>query len=237
MREIEKSVYAEAMRAHEAAYPKLIAAKNNMPTDAEGMADVVYALKQASALFEDMRKETDKVVKFAEQLCCALWLRGDGQPIRTEYCTGSPDVKQTAQTPKPGTDEYAMFCDYFGIDPNAPFRPHWPTVLEKISQLIAEGKPLPPGCDPSKQWTIFSVSVRKKKAIDFNPSNITDPELLKARARLMLALQSMSLGEITQLGELVMRTRELGDEQEKIDNVPEGDRAQQVEPDEVNTPF
>ena len=130
------------------------------------LADALYALKQIAELCDDARKEANRLIELFEKLTCRLWvLQDNGDLIRTEYCTASPDIKQTVKTPKEGTPEYAEFASSFGVPPDVPFRPHWPSIIKRVSEDMAAGKPLPPGCDPREIINICKVGIRKKRAI------------------------------------------------------------------------
>lgn len=175
-------LYAEARRAHAAVLLKLHEVKTEFAGsgDMAELADAVYALKETEKLAEDVEKETRKLRELAEKLCCAAWLSSDGDVIRTNYVSATPEVKQTMETPKPGTEGYAALCAHFGVNPDSPYRPHWPSMLEVVSADLAAGRPAPPGLNPEKTWTVFRVATRKKKAIDVPGGvRLSSPVLLR----------------------------------------------------------
>lgn len=165
-----QDLYLLARTTHQTAYTLMVAAEQQIKSarSKEELADAVYALKAIVDLFDDSRKESQRRVELAEKMCCMIWasdIMADGAPIRTPYCTASPEMKETPKTPKAGTPEYAEFCAHFGIDASTPFRPHWPSVLEASMQRLRDGLPPIPGCDPNDVWTVFRVTTRKKKGV------------------------------------------------------------------------
>lgn len=188
-----KAAYAAARRAHwelADATERTRVALARSP-DVGELADAVYALRETSTLLEDLRKEADRLKGELERQCCATWVKiGRGDPVRTAYCTGSPDVKQTPKTPRPGTPEYGEFCRHFGVDPGGFFRPHWPSLLEAMTDAASRGLPAPPGCDPAQTWTVFKVKVTKRRPVldgDEAPE-VQRPEHLRELYDLMKAL-------------------------------------------------
>lgn len=195
MRPESRTAFEAARAAHAAVYEQLIRLRRVLDSsgDAEELCDAVYALRETSALLDDARKETDKLKELFEKLCCLSWLATDGSPIRTDYCTGSPDVRQAPITPRPDTPEYAEMCKHFGIDPTSPFRPHWPTMVERVTEDARQGRPLPPGVDPAKTLSVFKVSVRKKRPIiddEDEDAALQEPEVLRAVVVLSDALDT-----------------------------------------------
>lgn len=134
--------------------------------DEKELVDSILVLDQAAKTLDSLRKETNRVKERLETLACKRWMEiGTGEPLRTEYCTGSPDVKQAPRIPKEGTEDYQKMCQYFGIPDGAPFRPHWPSMMERVSEEQRSGMALPPGVDPNGVITVFKVTVRKKRPI------------------------------------------------------------------------
>jgi len=140
-------------------------------TDLQELADTVYALKETIKFIEDIRTQLRGLEELGIKIACALWLRDEkAEPIRTEYVTASPDVKTMVSIPKPGQPGYLEFMAQFGITEamaNADVvRPHWPGMIEYVSQQLQAGKPLPVGTDLSKTYSIFKLTCRGKKGVD-----------------------------------------------------------------------
>lgn len=243
MREEAKRAYAEARAAHWAIAEQTekLRVALGRSTDMKELADAIYALRETSALCEDLRKEADRLKQEFERQGCALWVKqGTGQPIRTEYCTGSPEVKQTPQTPKAGTPEYEAFCRHFNVAPDGFFRPHWPEMLKQLTEAQGRGEPLPPGCDPSKLWTVFKVKVLKRAPVlaEGEVPPVHDPRLLSLLAKLVRALvQSGPLDGADQETLATMRAeyQAIAYEQETLNEETEDPSAKIREPEE--TPF
>jgi hypothetical protein len=66
-----------------------------------------------------------------------------------ELATGKPDVKQRAAIPKRGTQEYSDLCAHFGVTEEAVSSGlvsfHFVKTRDYVSDLMAEGLPLPKG--------------------------------------------------------------------------------------------
>lgn len=209
MNDLDKSIHSEAMRLHNHVYLKLQELKEQhfKHLDLKAFVDSIYALKEADRVLEDIGKEVRRLTGLLEKMTCVAWTqKGDYEPIRTGLCTGSPDSKPTVKTPKAGTPEYAEFCKHFGIDPASPFRPHWPSMLAKISEDMAAGKPIPPGCDPNEIITQYVVTIRNKKGV--GEGVVSDPELLKKQHQLLAAMRQVSTDPIASLI-LVLRDQQV----------------------------
>jgi len=201
--------------------------------DLEALVDSIYALKEAAAALEDIRREVKKLYEFFERLACMCWtLKGDYEPIRTEKCTGSPEVKQTVVTPKYGSPEYELMREYFKIPEGVPFRPHWPSMLERISEDIAKGGNIPPGCDPSKMLPQYRVTIRNKKGVE--PGVISDPELLKKQQNIMKAAAKTDPNDYAALNALAIMLKGLLHDQDakntegSDDPKPESDEEENI---------
>lgn len=190
-----KSLYADTRIAHASVFNRLLRLQAVVAGEsAEELVDVIYALREAAELLDDARKECNRLSEVAQRLACVAWMQTDGSPVRTDYCIGSPDVKQTASTPRPGSPEYDQLIEFFGVPASSPFRPHWPSMVDAISELGKQGKPLPPGIDPTKMMTVFKVTVRKKKPVLDEDIALPPqtPDMLRAQAEIALALRDLS---------------------------------------------
>ena len=191
-----KVVYTAALAAHWDALHQSETLRNALrgSGDLGTLCDTIYALKESGKLLEESRKEVDRLVRQLEYEACQLYvMTSDGEPVRTEYCTASPDVKQTVITPKKGTPEYEALCRHFNVDPDGPFAPHWTKMIDHVSAELAAGRPLPPGCDPNKVTAICKVGIRKKRAVldEGEGLQITTPERLKDVAKVIDSIPGM----------------------------------------------
>jgi len=204
--------------------------------DIEALTDSVYALKEAHNALSDMCKEIKRLYSLFERLACMGWsMKGDYEPIRTKHCTGSPDLKQTVVTPKAGTPEYEAFREHFGVPEGIPFRPHWPSMLEAITEDVKNGRPLPPGCDPSKMMTEYKVTIRNKKGIE--EGQISDPELLKKEYELFKVLPGIvDHSQLKKIGMFVESLNDLLNLQHNKNTDTDSDVKPESDTDEEN-PF
>jgi hypothetical protein len=168
MKDEAKALYVVAREAHARTVTLLTHLANTMRGE-DSMTetlDAAYALNECSKLIDDCRKQLNLAREEYSKRTAILWVRtGEAEPIRTGRVTSTPEVGLTVITPKKGTAEYVDFCLHYGIDPNSPFRPHWPDMIEKITQDARDGKPLPPGCDPSKQHSTYKTPFRATKGV------------------------------------------------------------------------
>lgn len=178
MEDLAKGLYQDVKAAHAAIYARILEAKarvqacNNM----EEVADWAYAMREAEKFAEDLRKELGYVEELATKVACLLWVKtGTGDPIRTAYCTASPDVKMMARLPKRSQEPEQFFAlmQHLGISPELAglnvehpvLKPHWPGMVDYVSEQLKQGKPLPPGMDSSITYPIYALAVRKKKDV------------------------------------------------------------------------
>lgn len=140
--------------------------------DLKELADIAYAVDEVRKLADDTRRESAAVNELSEKLCCALWtVMGSSEPIRTATVTATPDSKLIATLPsrKKQPEEYKTLMIGLGMAPEAAdqdiFKPHWPGIMDHITRLASEGKPLPPGIDPGKTYTQYKLVFRAKKEV------------------------------------------------------------------------
>lgn len=170
-----KSLFTKSRKAHKEIYEELVRIKVFIKQCGrmEEQADVAYAANEAFKLLDDLRKEAQVIRELAEKIGTALWVKvSNGDPIRTDYVTATPRVKMTATLPKKSKDPvaYATFMRFLKIPEDIAdaevVRPHWPAVVELLSKLMEEGKPLPPGIDPDKMYPVYKMTLRGKAAPD-----------------------------------------------------------------------
>src|SRR5688572_16480374 len=63
--------------------------------------NAVAVLKRCEEMLRDARTETERAIKAISKATCALYVRAGqiGQPIRTEWVTGTPDLKSVPRIP------------------------------------------------------------------------------------------------------------------------------------------
>lgn len=174
MHENAKQVYAQAKRCFEETYALLVETKEYFErcNDMDELADVTYAMKQSEKFLKDLSSTLKKQRENLERIACLLWVkRNVADPIKTDYVTATPNLKTMASLPtKKGDPEgYAALLKWLGIREDVSeddaVRPHWPGMVEYLTKLMEEGKPLPPGIDPGKTYPMYTLSHRKRKEI------------------------------------------------------------------------
>lgn len=173
MRTSSKNLYKTIFHANLTALRLIetIRAESLGEPDLKELADTCFAVKKSLELIKELTVQLNNMERLTSNMICALWMNTDGESIRTVYCTATPVVKMMVKTPNRRTqpDEYAEFCRHFGVTEeliqSGAFQVHWPSMVELISANAEQGKPLPPGCDPSSQYPVHSVTCRKTKDI------------------------------------------------------------------------
>lgn len=207
MRPICKRLFAQARAAHYRMCELTQELQRELVSSADlsELADAVFALRKSEDLLEDARKECGVLLTLMEKVTCLRWLADQTQkhePIRTEYCTASPDVKQTVKTPRKDTPEYGQLLAHFGVPAGVPFAPHWPSMLKRIDADLAAGKPLPPGCDPNEMLQVCVVRTLKRKRPILDEGEAVDlatPDCLKSSYVLVDAIREIPLDSIHHL--------------------------------------
>jgi hypothetical protein len=137
------------------------------------LADAAYCCREIEKTADDIRKRTIELGEIAQRLACVIEVASEEvEPIRTEYVTATPDVKLIASLPKRSTDPegFAALMAHLGIPEHAwqggdhaPVQLHWKGLMERINRDSAEGKPLPPGVDPTKTYSEYKLCMRGGK--------------------------------------------------------------------------
>lgn len=174
MRANSKELYRLAMQAYINLMRQIEIVRNEIQNEPEKteLADDVLIVKKSLALIENMRTQFNTLERLSITLTCGAWMRDQiNEPIRTPYCTASPKISMAVQTPnrKKQPVEYREFCQALGVPDevieSGTFQPHWPSMLEYISNLAEKGEPLPPHCDPAKMYPVYACAVRKQRDI------------------------------------------------------------------------
>lgn len=143
------------------------------------LTDDVYALREIAKLGDEIRKRANKMKETLERVACMGWVATDPDgPIRTEYCTGTPDVKQMASLPHPerDPDDYAALMKFLGVENEDAVRLgavslHYTRTADWITEMAGRGEPLPPGIKSEKTYPQYKLTVRGKKEVDADSDN------------------------------------------------------------------
>lgn len=133
----------------------------------ECMTDVAYGLKEISRLLDDGRKECDDLVKLFEKALCIVWVQrgvntGNTDPFQGEFAVGTPQIKQMVRIPRRDTDEYDKLMQWLGVPDGDLVRPHWPSMVEHVTELLSQGQQPPDGMT-GEPYPIYAVRFRKRK--------------------------------------------------------------------------
>jgi hypothetical protein len=150
------------------------------------IANVAYAIKQSLNLIESTRKDLNALHDQFCRLACVRWVQQvemamtDGtEPednIKTDFCTATPDIKQIAAIPtrKRDPEGFASLMRFLEIPEsvwNVPeecevVRPHFPGLVDMLSDRASKGLPLPAGIDPHKTYPQYKLVTRGLKGVD-----------------------------------------------------------------------
>ena len=167
-----QAVYRACEAAHMSIYKAMAAVKQRLPGETSMLeaADAGYALRKAKQYIEDIRSVLTQYEELAIKIACAAWVIQEGQePIRTHYCTGSPDVKRMVSIPNPKDPNYASFMTALGVPEHLwasdCVRPHWPGMIEYVNRKLQSGEPLPVGTDAAATYAVFKMTFRGRKEV------------------------------------------------------------------------
>lgn len=181
MRPQLQSLYLLARELHQASVEAEVATQTFLSQcgDKHDAADAAYALREVHDLCDDVKRRCHRLNAAAQRLGASLQL-ADGSPeaIRTDHCTATPKMRTIVSMPKRSTHpkEFGALMSHMGVprqlweardgDENKEaVRPHWPGMIDLIADLLAEGKPMPPGIDPNKTYAEYTLVIRGKKGV------------------------------------------------------------------------
>lgn len=192
MDDLSKTLYKSAFEVTERCNKALADISEKSAKNAPGFAtledkaDAAFALHQTSELLDELRKKCDALHDHLAKMIGIGWLGRQMQtlscePIRTDYVTATPDVKSAVTQPSPNKDyaNYRLFMEDLGV-PEHLIALHddkgnvvrrqvvsvdWKGLIEYITELTAQAKPLPRGVDPSKKYPSYELRYRRRKGI------------------------------------------------------------------------
>lgn len=177
-----QNLFRTAQHAHETLYKQIeeLKAELNVCRNMHELADYTFAIDKAHDLIEDSKAQLWKLKEEAVKFTCLCWIGSQiNHPagehnIKTDYVTATPDIKKSPNIPKKGTPEWRQLLDYLNIpdfglnekgEPLEIAKIHWPALVEYLSNLEKEGRPVPPGIDVSKLTPVFKLALRKKRNV------------------------------------------------------------------------
>lgn len=196
MKPYAQELYRTIKAAHEAAVKTIAKLETDIQAACQGSkeecADIAYALREVREFAEDIRKRADALGRTSQAAACMLALaEANAQSIGTEYCSAALMCKTIVDMPKQKTDPeaFANVMHHLGVPESlwnlaktgkehCVIAPHWPGLMELLSEQTAQGLPLPKGIDPNKSFTEYSLRIRGRKSVDadyvpaFQPQSI-----------------------------------------------------------------
>lgn len=152
--------------------------------DIHELTDAALALRESFKFVHDLRADIMRTREVATRKACLMWARdaryANGDSIKTDYCTATPDVRIVPAVPtmKKDPETFSMMMQHMGIDSSLftdledgegratqAVKPHWPGMIAYVNRLMAEGKPLPPGFDPEATHAQYKLNIRAKKGV------------------------------------------------------------------------
>lgn len=173
-----KDAYATAYAAYQDLLSRLdeIGEVARNEEDLEELADTAYMLREMATMLKRLRVKADKLGETAQARACAMGVQSDTEIIRTPHCTATLDMKMNPKLPTRSRDPegYAAMMDFLQVprglwdvpeDQHSAVDLKWPGMVDLVSNLVAEGKPLPPGVKPDSTKPLFRLLMRKRKGV------------------------------------------------------------------------
>lgn len=178
MRELTEKLaraYEEVCSHHISVYRTLSKVRGTASTgslELEELLDLAFLCRAVEETLTDLRKESSSLLEHLSQIACLAWTQKHinnptgASTIRGDLCSGSPKTKTMVSVPRRGSDHYERFLRYFGVPEQMiegdTMRPYWPGLVDHITELVANGATLPPGCDPRRTYTLYKLTMRSK---------------------------------------------------------------------------
>jgi hypothetical protein len=179
MRPEAVELFKRARALHEEAVRMCLTARNDAKkcADTEELADLAFACRKTCDFLTETMKLVRQLGVLSEKIAATVHIATcpNQRSIHTQYVVATPNVKVMASIPRPDSSpkEYAEMMEFFGVPENlwkgrthALVKDHWPGVMEELTRLQAEGKPLPPGLDPEKSYAEYTLTLTGRKGPD-----------------------------------------------------------------------
>jgi hypothetical protein len=152
----------------------------------EDLADYAIVCRETAKLLSDLDKEYRKTQEMCERLGCMIAVtQGDVDIIRAKLCTGTPDLKMIATLPSQKLDpeNYAKFMKSLGVSEElyetGVMQLYWPRVVDYLTKLAENGKPMPAGIDMEKTRPQYRLMLRLKKGVELDEIDVLDTQNVK----------------------------------------------------------
>ncbi len=174
-----RKLYRKARIFHEMAYGVVLQTRQRTVGGAvslDELADSAFVAREIAVLANDLRKEFEAAQGLLEKIACLAWVTAhagepeQAEPIRAELVVATPSLKQMASLPRLKKDPkaYNRLMLHLGV-PEACrelVRPHWPSMVEHLTNLAEQGRPLPPGIDPNKTYPVYKLTMRRRPDVE-----------------------------------------------------------------------
>lgn len=187
MQEQDQTHYNVLLKTYETLRQDLVRVQEDVKrmvkdNDLEALADLNYVMKRCETIADDLRKTYKLVKNAAEKTICYLWVKqASGEPIRTEFCSASPDLKIVIAIPAPGRDQlaYEECLASMGVPKElinfGVVNIKWGNFVEYCTYLASQGKPLPKG-NEEKTYNVYRTTIRAKRPILDDEAPLSDDE-------------------------------------------------------------
>ena len=174
------ALYAQVKETHESVFVNMQRAKEAVRElqNLEQIVDVIAVLKKSDELLKDTKSQVAALTAKLQEIACKLYMQHGasniGEPIRTEWVTGTPDIRVKPSLPsfKLNPTMFIAMCNDLGYPLEAGdaemFRPHYPSVMTYLSKLQEQCKPMPAWVDTNRSGSEFGVKCLWKRDVEID---------------------------------------------------------------------
>ena len=170
-------LYAQAKSLHERLYnaSKDFVDRQRDNYNEASIADTILTSRKIGEYLKDAAKELDRSSALLSKIGGYMKAQTlDDKSFKGELATGYLKIEHLVRIPsfKTHPAECRTIMNALGV-PEALFehgavRPHWPAMVELISDKINSGLPLPEGIDGKKTYPKYSVIARAKSGVSLD---------------------------------------------------------------------
>lgn len=169
--------YRDFMRFHSDFYMRLQDLTDEIRESLEPKrcADASYVLKSCIKYAKDLAREMDNCSFVIQRIGCLVQAQKmDADPIHGELATGTPDITHVVSIPnfKKNREECIKLMKNLGVPDilcvGGAVRPHWPAMVQALSDRITSGTPLPEGIDGKTTYPKYSINTRARRGVDLD---------------------------------------------------------------------
>jgi len=168
MRDIDKELYTECMTLFNKWTTRLAEFET---LDVEDALDTGYAMRDSAEYLNEIKKTIEKFSAKLQAGLCLSFLQQGVKTWKTDYVTGTVNIRMVATPPKLATDpeRYRALMEHFKIPEEVYERElvriHYPSYEMYCTEVMKRGESAPAGVDPSDMRGLPKITFRKKKGI------------------------------------------------------------------------